>query len=438
MGKNKKNTKNTVKTGRKRFATVTGSAAAVVLSAAIVVTSVWHDSIEAQAADTLLGIEKLRDQVQLRGKDYTILEIVPDKSAAEIGFWVDGYEPILGTWDKEGNWLSWKDRLVSYLTPEERKEFVERKKSELLAYYSSKYASTDKQWEKDFPVYGVEGEYEESDKPGDGFEEVTGSNISKTGYFVWNGDSDNSGNGEKYQVAFELVGKNVNNSGVPQDVVYYEVDKATSINDGEIYKDLPDDVWVYQKRRPASTTGSEDYYEAHLWGLLRDKYKPASVSDDQDSDDDSDDDDDDDDKGSDGDNKGGDDGDDKEGGDEDGDESGNEGGGDEDGDESGSEGGGDEDGDEGGSEGGGDSGDEGGSEGSGDSGDDGDGDSTGGNDSDKGESGSGGNSGSDDNGSADLSVRSSASQGRWIKMVSENKDQEADDDTRKLALPFAV
>ena len=404
MRKNTKNTKSTVKTGRKRFATVTGSAAAVVLSAVVAVSSIWNDSIKVQAADTLLGIEKLRNQVQLSGKEYTILEIVPDKSAAEIGFWVDGYEPILGTWDEKGNWLSWKDQLVNYLTTEERKEFVERKKSELLAYYSSKYASTDKAWDEDFPVYGEEGEYEESDKPGDGFEEVSGSNISKTGYF----DPDSSsGNGEKYQVAFELVGKNVTNSDVPQDVVYYRIDSTTNIED--IYKNLPEDVWVYRKMsRPGSN--SEYWYEPHLWGQIKEGYQPASVSDDTDPGDDSDDDDDDDHKGSDGGNKGGD-GDDSDGGD-DGDDGDNGDGGNEGGD-GGNEGSGD-----GGNEGGSDNGNEGG----------GDGDSTGGNDSDKGESGSGGNSGSGDNGSTDLSVRSSVSQGRWIKMVSENKDPEASDD----------
>ncbi|MCM1088524.1 MAG: hypothetical protein NC419_10225, partial [Muribaculaceae bacterium] len=109
-----KNTKYT-----KRFA---AAAVAILLAASVVITSIYNRSEAAEDADTLMGIEKLRNMFPSDEDSYTILEIVPNRDAAEIGYLFEGYEPALSEWDDEKKeWVSWQQLLFDKATEPERK-----------------------------------------------------------------------------------------------------------------------------------------------------------------------------------------------------------------------------------------------------------------------------------------------------------------------------
>ncbi len=90
--------------------------------------SLDRNPITAQAAeDTLSGVEILRNSFMESGEDYTILEIVPDVHASEIGFYIDGMEPVLSNLlytPGTGVWKSWEDKLKEMASKEERTEFM--------------------------------------------------------------------------------------------------------------------------------------------------------------------------------------------------------------------------------------------------------------------------------------------------------------------------
>ncbi len=69
---------------------ITAAAVAALSAAAVVITSVLSGAIEVEAADTLLGIEKLRSRYMESGREFVILEIAPGRKAAQIGYLVDG------------------------------------------------------------------------------------------------------------------------------------------------------------------------------------------------------------------------------------------------------------------------------------------------------------------------------------------------------------
>lgn len=95
----------------------------------------WTDkTLEAEAAlDTLPGMELLRDEVMNQEEPWRILEIVPDRQAAELGFYIGGQEPFECLWDPEsGRWISWKEKLASLPEREERYAFMDTLKEQSL------------------------------------------------------------------------------------------------------------------------------------------------------------------------------------------------------------------------------------------------------------------------------------------------------------------
>ncbi len=58
---------------------ITAAAVAALSAAAVVITSVLSGAIEVEAADTLLGIEKLRSRYMESGREFVILEIAPGR-----------------------------------------------------------------------------------------------------------------------------------------------------------------------------------------------------------------------------------------------------------------------------------------------------------------------------------------------------------------------
>lgn len=212
----KKNMTRNRKFNRKRFAAAAGAG---LTAAAVLITGVLGRSIEAEAADTLIGIERLRTRVKESGEEYVILEIVPDGAASEIGFLFKDYEPILSVWDQEtGEWKSWKEALVEYTDRNERIDFVEGKKNELRKYY------TKAEWDDNArPVEFSDEEYDDRDEPEEGFDEViTAGEYSLTGWFV--DADDGSEDNRRYQVIFGLQQVYTEGTEIDSSYVYYEVD----------------------------------------------------------------------------------------------------------------------------------------------------------------------------------------------------------------------
>ena len=150
---------------------------AVLLTGVVVGTAVMQNAIEAKAADTFLGIQNLITEVageyQEKQSRYTVLEVVPDRTAAEIGYLFDGYEPVLSEWnEQEKRWVGWRERLAACADAEERKELIEGDgtpgsglKAALEEYYTQKGMS-----EK--PVIASPETYMESDSEAAGYERI--------------------------------------------------------------------------------------------------------------------------------------------------------------------------------------------------------------------------------------------------------------------------
>ena len=220
-----------IKSGRNRR--IAAATTAVLLTGAVVVSSVFSSTQAAENADTLMGIEKLRNQFS-EGNEYTVLEIVPDIQEAEIGYLFDGYEPVLSEWDsKTMTWKSWKDVLCSFDTKAERQEFMKEKKRALDDYYAARGIKDN------FPVTSPTEEYDDSEDYIDGYEEVEAGSYDMTGYFepVINDTG-------KYYVSFEYI--NYENIVKNPENVYYtphiEIKQITSPDMG-----IADGAYVYKK-----------------------------------------------------------------------------------------------------------------------------------------------------------------------------------------------
>ena len=228
------------KFNRKRFS---AAAVAGLSAAAVVITAVFSRPMEVEAADTLLGIEKLRARYKASGSEFTILEIVPDRAAAEIGFLVDGYEPVLSEWNEEEmTWTSWQNTLCSLPTAARRKEFVEKKKAELREYYAEQGIK------KNFPVEISEEEYEESSEKAEGFQKLVSDGDKSEGWFV-KGSAD--GEQDKYQLSFKYRGKyDLDDYPIDPDLLYYTVSSSMKI-DSDVAGGIEDDRFVYKKEKDA-------------------------------------------------------------------------------------------------------------------------------------------------------------------------------------------
>ena len=226
---------------------IAAAAVAGLSAAAVVMTAVLSDVMEAEAADTLLGIEKLRTRYKESGSEFVILEVVPDRSAAEIGYLVDGYEPILCEWDEEKMvWSNWKNTLCE-LPKTRRKDFVEGKKEELREYYAKQGI------EENFPVEAVEDEYEEGEPRQEGFERIVSDGATRTGWFQKISGTPAEGT-DRYQLTFNFNGLYNGNYEFYEGTLYYTVSSATKIdqylaggieNDRPIYTKEGEGVYAY-------------------------------------------------------------------------------------------------------------------------------------------------------------------------------------------------
>lgn len=109
----------------------------VVLIAALTAGGLYFTAqkqvIEAEAADdALLSIQQIRNEILANsGTKYSILEVVPDHSLAQLGYTIAGSEPFPVLYDSAtGSYLPWADKLVQYATKEERVAFMTELASE--------------------------------------------------------------------------------------------------------------------------------------------------------------------------------------------------------------------------------------------------------------------------------------------------------------------
>ena len=243
---------------------ITAAAGASLLAAAVVVSSLFNSTQAAENADTLMGIEKLRNQMA-EGGEYTILEIVPDINASEIGYFFDGYEPILSEWDPETlTWRSWEDIICSMDTTEKRREFITRKKLELQEYYDAQGIKAE------VPVTISNVGYNDSDSYVEGYEEIEGGSFDANGYFipatpannaaVANGTISNLRDSNRYFVSFEYV--NFNNTPKQDDVAYYRSANNWPLSEAD-RDTIPDGAYIY-------TMDGTEYYCIGTWGENKD------------------------------------------------------------------------------------------------------------------------------------------------------------------------
>lgn len=228
----------------------------VVLAAVIVFTAVFNSKLEAEAADTFLGIQNLitktSQQYEATKKKYTILEIVPDRSASLIGYLFDGYEPALSQWDDTRmRWIGWKERLSECADVTARRTLVEDLKVDLKAFYTQNNITN-------YPVSYLDDAYEESDTPQDGYELIEFPDVRKTGWFK---KMASTGNG--YRIIFDPYPYNS-----VQGITYYRVAEGGDVLIDDSNKDSIDDSEMIYKKETDPTTGAEYYIYYGNWGDL--------------------------------------------------------------------------------------------------------------------------------------------------------------------------
>lgn len=181
---------------KKKNVRLTATVLCTLMTAVLIFNAVTSIKLEVEAANTFLGIQNLITEVAGSSKNYTVLEIVPDRSASEIGYLFDGYEPALSQWDaEEMRWKGWRELLADCADAEARKALINEMNTAIQKYYGSGFNS-----QGGFPVSSfVDGnfEYKESETYVEGYEYLEVDDGRKSGWFASKG----TGAGQ-YQVAF--------------------------------------------------------------------------------------------------------------------------------------------------------------------------------------------------------------------------------------------
>lgn len=247
----------------------------VLLAVVIVSLAIMNNGIRAEAADTFMGIQKLiadvSRQYEQDGQKYTILEIVPNREAAQICYFFDGQEPALSTWnDTEKRWISWKEQLGECVDAEARKNLIDGDeagdtglKGKLSEYYAKVGLDTVDTTGMDVPVSFSNDSYEESPVPRDGFERIDSPGEKKTGWFVPQDPA-----GEGYHVVFKAQQWYNNPEGAEgstANVVYYQVKSAEEVT-GENITTIPSGTTLYTKTSFQGTEATAYYVKAYTLG----------------------------------------------------------------------------------------------------------------------------------------------------------------------------
>lgn len=181
----------------------------------------YLNSIKAQAGqETLPGIEKLRNEFIEEEKTYRILEIQPNVTAAEVGFYVGGQEPFDSLLQDDNSWISWQEKLASLPTKEERENFMQQLEQEAQMVLNALEGNGQPPFSLSSPFYEeIENIASLEEAEAAGVSSFTGTAGTMRGYFLAAEDET-----AKWQVVFEpFVDSNISleeiNCGI--DTPYY-------------------------------------------------------------------------------------------------------------------------------------------------------------------------------------------------------------------------
>lgn len=231
---------------------------ACVLSACMVISAVTYgfqrSNMTVQAEETLYGIETLINEIRLGDREYTILELVPNQEAAEIGYLIDGNEPALSVRNElTGEWSGWKKELSKYTTAEERRAYI---------------ATLKEKWEAFLEAYGFTpatapvgySDYEESDTFREGYQLLSFADELAKGYFEPYGRND-VWKDQRYDVKFYYDGPFGDIASQEIQLQHYYVN-ATQVTE-DVLANLQDSDMLY------TLMNNHDYVEAGTWGEIR-------------------------------------------------------------------------------------------------------------------------------------------------------------------------
>ncbi len=236
------------------------------LAGVLAVGTILHTVLPVRAEETLFGIETLIQEVQSRERPYRILELVPDERAAEIGYFIPGYEPVLSARQTgTGEWTNWEQGLKQYKTTEERKQYMESLNVKLQEFYALRGFTNSNQ-----PV--TYRGYAESDKAQNGYKELVFEEETRKGYFRrYTGMSGT----DRYELTFRYAG-NYDDSDIVGNITtqYYYVENATLITE-DLYDSMEDNTALYEF---VAQTGADRFVRVGTWGELKTLFE-KSVSD---------------------------------------------------------------------------------------------------------------------------------------------------------------
>ncbi len=240
------------------------------MTVVIVFGAVINSKLEAEAADTFLGIQNLISEVsngyQESQDKYTILEIVPDRSASEIGYLFDGYEPALSVWDETAmRWKGWKEQLGECADEAARRLLIEGDGTEGSGLKAKLQTYYDAQGITNGPVAYSGEAYAESSDAQEGYELIEFSANKKTGWFE---PLDIEGPG--YDVTF---GVKVYDSTKINTAYYGFIAESMELITNENNADIPDEDVVYIKNTDAE--GNVAYYPFY-WSEVKERFNDAN------------------------------------------------------------------------------------------------------------------------------------------------------------------
>lgn len=143
----------------------------VLMAIVLVAGMVMNTTLQTEAADTLKGIKDLITKVQTENqanpdKKYTILEVVPNESDAEIGYLFDGFEPGLP---------DWRDELLTRTDASARQTYM----NDLITVFKTAYQTKGL---TDSGILNI-GTYVESTDPVEGYEALVLGGKEESGHF---------------------------------------------------------------------------------------------------------------------------------------------------------------------------------------------------------------------------------------------------------------
>lgn len=265
-----------------------------ILTFVIVFGAIFSVSNLAAAADSLSGIVDIRNDMASTDTAYRILEIVPDREAAEFGFLVGGQEPLSAALLYDANtqsWISWQSYLTMHtedMSDVERQNFMNDLAAANADYVSIGSASADKpMWYQPYTEQGITAETE-------GAQVLYGGNTPVYGCLSSNSTEEIGWNAKFSQINFSETYENLVASTTPYYIV--DADKAdavTALDEDTLRNGVyPDSYYIYKLDAkgvgymPAGTIGemkalceADNSFYGELYNYFVVKFKLLTSSD---------------------------------------------------------------------------------------------------------------------------------------------------------------